>query len=76
MRIRVKGFQIFRDRHEKMRCYHRITRTPVNLDEAPLGSTEFFAQCAPHCRTYEDGRATESAVFGLTHETEGTERTS
>jgi integrase len=45
-RIRVKGFQIFRDRHGKMRCYHRVTRTPVNLDEAPLGSTAFFAECA------------------------------
>ena len=43
--IRVKGFQIFRDRHGKMRCYHRSTRTPINVDEAPLGSTEFFAEC-------------------------------
>jgi hypothetical protein len=45
-RIRVKGFQIFCDRHGKMRCYHRIARTPVNLGEAPLGSPEFFAECA------------------------------
>jgi hypothetical protein len=45
-RIQVKGFQIFCDRHGKMRCYHRITRTPVNLAEAPLGSPEFFAECA------------------------------
>ena len=45
-RIRVKGFQIFRDRHGNMRCYHRSTRTPINVDEAPLGSTEFFAECA------------------------------
>jgi integrase len=44
--IRVKGFQIFVDRHGKMRCYHRSTRTRVNLDEAPLGSAEFFAECA------------------------------
>lgn len=29
-----------------MRCYHRFTRTPINLDEAMLGSTEFFAECA------------------------------
>jgi integrase len=45
-RIRVKGFQIFSDRHGKMRCYHRSTRRPVNLVEAPLGSAEFFAECA------------------------------
>jgi hypothetical protein len=45
-RVRVKGFQIFVDRHGKLRCYHRKTRTPVDLDNAPLGSVEFFAECA------------------------------
>ncbi|MCC6946998.1 MAG: tyrosine-type recombinase/integrase [Bradyrhizobiaceae bacterium] len=44
--IRVKGFQIFRDRHGKTRCYHRKSRTPVDLHKAPLGSAEFFAECA------------------------------
>ena len=44
--IRVKGFQIFADRHGTMRCYHRKTHTSVNLDKAPLGSAEFFAECA------------------------------
>lgn len=45
-RVRVKGFQIFTDRHGKIRCYHRITRTPVDLRIAALGSAEFFAECA------------------------------
>jgi hypothetical protein len=45
-RVRVKGFQIFADRRGKMRCYHRTTRTPVDLEKAPLGSAEFFAECA------------------------------
>ena len=45
-RVRVKGFQIFPDRHGKMRCYHRKTRTSVDLEKAPLGSAEFFAECA------------------------------
>jgi integrase len=44
--IRVKGFQIFADRHGKMRCYHRSTRTPVDLRTAPIGSAAFFAECA------------------------------
>jgi hypothetical protein len=44
--IRVKGFQIFADRHGAMRCYHRSTRTPVDLRAAPFGSAEFFAECA------------------------------
>ena len=45
-RVRVKGFQIFADRHGKMRCYHRNTRTSVDLEKAPLGSAEFFSECA------------------------------
>jgi integrase len=44
--VRVKGFQIFTDRHGRMRCYHRKTRIPVDLSKSPLGSTEFFAECA------------------------------
>lgn len=44
--VRVKGFQIFADRHGRMRCYHRKTKTPVDLTAAPLGTAEFFAECA------------------------------
>ena len=44
--IRVKGFQIFRDRHGKWRCYHRKTRTSLNLSRAPIGSAEFLSECA------------------------------
>jgi integrase len=46
-RIHVKGFQIFKDRHGKRwRCYHRKTRLTIDLEKAPLGSTEFFAEVA------------------------------
>lgn len=44
--VRVKGFQIFKDRHGRMRCYHRRTKTAVDLTKAPFGSAEFFAECA------------------------------
>lgn len=44
--IRVKGFQIFRDRHGKWRCYHRKSRIVVDLSRAPLGSAEFLAECS------------------------------
>src|SRR5262245_52515933 len=44
--VRVKGFQIFADRHGRMRCYHRKSRIPVDLSKSSLGSTEFFAECA------------------------------
>lgn len=44
--LRIKGFQIFADRHGKMRCYHRKAKIPIDLAKAPLGSPEFFAECA------------------------------
>jgi integrase len=44
--IRVKGFKIFKDRHGKLRCYHRATGHKIDLDKAPLGSAEFFNDCA------------------------------
>lgn len=45
-KIRLRGFQIFKDRHGKWRAYHRKTRVPVDLEKTPLGSAEFFAECA------------------------------
>lgn len=44
--VRVKGFKIFTDRHGRQRCYHRATRTPVDLAEAPIGSAGFLAICS------------------------------
>lgn len=43
--VRVKGFQVFKDRHGKARCYHRATRTAVDLAKFPMGSAEFLAEC-------------------------------
>ena len=37
-RVRVQGFQIFKDRHGKPRCYHRKTRIAVDLRVNPIGS--------------------------------------
>jgi integrase len=45
-KIKLRGFQIFKDRHGRWRAYHRKTRTAVDLDKTPLGSAEFFAECA------------------------------
>ena len=45
-RIPVKGFQIFVDRHGRPRCYHRSTRIAIDLTKSPIGSAEFFAECA------------------------------
>jgi len=43
--VRVKGFQIFKDRHGRLRCYHRKTRIPIDLNVCALGSEAFFAEC-------------------------------
>ncbi len=43
--IRMKGFQIFKDRHGKTRCYHRASGLPINLEKTPIGTAEFFAEC-------------------------------
>lgn len=45
MHVRVKGLKIFTDRHGKRRCYHRKTGIPINLQQYPLGSAEFLAEC-------------------------------
>jgi integrase len=46
--VRVKGFKIFESRHKNgvWYCFHRKTGEPVDLKKAPLGSPEFFAECA------------------------------
>jgi integrase len=43
--VRIKGFNIFHDRYGKLRCYHRATKTVIDLNKTPLGSAEFFTQC-------------------------------
>jgi integrase len=62
--IRVKGFQIFKDRHGKVRCYHRKTRIPIDLDKAPLGSAEFFAECERISNTFK-ATAPKPGTLGL-----------
>ena len=45
--VRIKGFKIFKSRHgNKSYCYHRKTGTSIDLNKAPIGSPEFFAECA------------------------------
>ena len=44
--VRVKGFKIFKDRHGRLRCYHRNTGERIDLSKAPVGSAEFMAECA------------------------------
>lgn len=43
--VRIKGFKIFKDRHGRMRCYHREIGQKIDLVKAPLGSAAFFTEC-------------------------------
>jgi hypothetical protein len=54
--VRVRGFQIFNDRHGRPRCYHRKTGEPIDLVKAPIGTAEFMAECA---RISATARSTE-----------------
>jgi len=44
-RIRVRGFKIWEDKYGE-RCYHRKTGAKIDLEQAPLGSLQFFAEVA------------------------------
>ena len=43
--VRLKGFNFFKDRRGRMRCYHRETGHRIDPVKAPLGSTAFFTEC-------------------------------
>lgn len=45
MKVKVKGFKLFKDRHGKQRCYHRSTGIAINIDEYPFDSVEFLGEC-------------------------------
>jgi integrase len=60
--VRVKGFHVFRDRYGKRRCYHRATRTKIDLDKMPLGSAGFLAECERVC-ALEKARADKAAAI-------------
>ncbi|WP_331315735.1 hypothetical protein [Methylobacterium mesophilicum] len=63
-RIRVKGFQIFADRHGVMRCYHRKTGEKIDLKKAPLGSAAFFAEVARIEKSAEAAAAPKGGTLG------------
>ncbi|MFT3724631.1 MAG: tyrosine-type recombinase/integrase [Hyphomonadaceae bacterium] len=63
--MKIRGFQIFKDRHGRMRCYHRATRTAVDLVKHPFGSAEFFAECARIAALADKGNHAKPGTLGL-----------
>ena len=63
--VRVRGFKIFRDRHGKMRCYHRRTGTPIDLSQNPIGSPGFFAECNRIAELANFGEIAKPGTLGL-----------
>jgi integrase len=63
--VRVKGFKIFTDRHGHPRCYHRRTKTAVDLIKTPLGSAEFFAACARIAASKQHTMSPKAGTLGM-----------
>ncbi len=63
--VRIKGFKIYKDRHGKLRCYHRSTGTPIDLQSYPVGSAEFLAACEQIARTAKLPNADRPGTLGL-----------
>ncbi len=63
--IRPRGFKIFDDRHGKTRCYHRKTNIAVDLVKFPIGSAEFFAECARITALAERSNKTKPGSLGM-----------
>mgnify|MGYP001765511855 CR=1 FL=1 len=63
--VRVKGFQIFKDRHGKWRCYHRASRIAVDLGKNPIGSAGFIAECARITAMTDRTEATKAGTLGM-----------
>jgi hypothetical protein len=61
--VRVKGFKIYRDCRQKMRCYHRKTGEPVDLEKNPIGFAGFFAECA-RISAFAEARVAEREKSG------------
>lgn len=63
--FRLKGYQIFKDRHGRQRCYHRATRTAIDLEKNPIGSAGFLAECARIDALAKAGIAANPGTLGL-----------
>jgi hypothetical protein len=63
--VRVKGFQIFRDRYGKLRCYHRATGNAIDLVANPMGSAAFLAECARVAALTNKGDHAKPGTLGL-----------
>jgi integrase len=63
--VKIKGFKIFKDRHGKMRCYHRATGEAIDLGKFPIGSTEFLGECGRLAAFHKPSATPRSGSLGL-----------
>lgn len=65
-RVRVKGFKLWKDKKTGNHyCYHRTTKTPINLKKNPIGSAGFFAECQRIAALVERGEKAKPGTLGL-----------
>jgi len=48
-----------------MRCYHRATRTAVDLEKHPIGTAAFFAECTRITALADKGEAAKPGTLGM-----------
>ena len=65
VQIKVKGFKIFADRFGKLRCYHRATGTPIDLNKYPMGSLEFLGECSRLSALQNGSGGVKPGTWGL-----------
>lgn len=62
--IKIKGFQIFKDRYGKLRCYHRKTGEKIDLVKTPIGSAAFLAECNRIYSIEKNSHDTKAGTLG------------
>lgn len=65
MHVRIKGFQIFKDRYGKRRCYHRATKTAIDLEKYEIGSAEFISECSRITALANHSGAPKAGTLGM-----------
>lgn len=63
--IRPKGFQVFKDRLGRWRCYHRSSRTPIDVVTFPIGSAEFLGECQRIVSLYGKAAAPRAGTLAM-----------
>jgi len=63
--VNIKGFKIFKDRHGKLRCYHRASGEKIDLDKFPVDGLDFLGECGRIAALYKPSSEAKPGSLGL-----------